>query len=172
MAYLEPREFVTKMVDAGEQKIFMTTRDTYIRSLMAGAILSLAAFFAIAVITNTGNLLIGAILFPVGFIMLNLMKFDLLTGAFTLVPLAVIDKRPGCTVKKLLRNWWLVFLGNLSGAAIVAFFASFILTYGYQIDGGAIAEKVSSIGESRTLGYQEQGIWGWITIFIRGMLCN
>jgi len=172
MAYLEPREFVTKMVDAGEQKIFMTTRDTYIRSLMAGAILSLAAFFAITVITNTGNLLIGAILFPVGFIMLNLMKFDLLTGAFTLVPLAVIDKRPGCTVKKLLRNWWLVFLGNLSGAAIVAFFASFILTYGYQIDGGAIAEKVSSIGESRTLGYQEQGIWGWITIFIRGMLCN
>lgn len=172
MAYLEPSEFATKMVDAGEQKIFMSTKDTFIRAFMAGAILALAAFFAITVITKTGNPLLGAVLFPVGFIMLYLMKFDLLTGVFTLVPLAVLDKRPGCNMSELMRNWGLVFLGNLCGALTVAFFASFILTYGYQIDGGAVAAKVSTIGESRTLGYQEQGILGWFTIFIRGMLCN
>ncbi|MGH1461649.1 MAG: formate/nitrite transporter family protein [Neptuniibacter sp.] len=172
MAYLEPSEFATKMVDSGEQKIFMSTKDTYVRAFMAGAILALAAFFAITVITKTGNPLLGALLFPVGFIMLYLCKFDLLTGVFTLVPLALIDKRPGCTMSGLMRNWGLVFLGNLSGALMVAFFASFILTYGYQIDGGAVAEKVSKIGESRTLGYQEQGVLGWFTIFIRGMLCN
>lgn len=172
MAYLEPSEFVTKMVDSGEQKIFMSTKDTVVRAFMAGAILALAAFFAITVITKTGNPLIGSILFPVGFIMLYLMKFDLLTGVFTLVPLAVLDKRRGCTVSEMLRNWGLVFIGNLGGALMVAFFASYILTYGYQIDGGAVAEKVSTIGESRTLGYKEQGILGWFTIFIRGMLCN
>ena len=172
MAYLEPSEFATKMVDSGEQKIFMSTKDTYIRAFMAGAILALAAFFAITVATKTGQPLVGALLFPVGFIMLYLMKFDLLTGVFTLVPLALIDKRPGCTMNGLMRNWGLVFLGNLSGALLVAFFASFILTYGYQIDGGALAEKVSKIGEARTLGYQEHGLGGWLTIFIRGMLCN
>ncbi|TCS41047.1 formate/nitrite transporter family protein [Reinekea marinisedimentorum] len=172
MAYLEPKEFVTKMVDAGEQKIFMSTKDTFIRAFMAGAILALAAFFAITVITNTGNALLGAVLFPVGFIMLYLMKFDLLTGVFTLVPLAVIDKRPGCDMSSLLRNWGLVFLGNFAGALMVAFFASFILTYGYNTDGGAVAAKVSTIGESRTLGYKEHGLAGWFTIFIRGMLCN
>jgi formate/nitrite transporter len=172
MAYLEPSEFATKMVDSGEQKIFMSTKDTYVRAFMAGAILALAAFFAITVITKTGNPLLGAVLFPVGFIMLYLCKFDLLTGVFTLVPLALIDKRPGCTMNGLMRNWGLVFLGNLSGALMVAFFASFILTYGYQIDGGAVADKVSTIGESRTLGYKEQGVLGWFTIFIRGMLCN
>jgi formate/nitrite transporter len=172
MAYLEPKEFVTKMVDAGEQKIFMSTKDTFIRAFMAGAILALAAFFAITVITNTGNALLGALLFPVGFIMLYLMKFDLLTGVFTLVPLAVIDKRPGCDMSQLLRNWGLVFLGNFAGALMVAFFASFILTYGYNTDGGAVAAKVSSIGEARTLGYKEHGLAGWFTIFIRGMLCN
>ncbi|MEM6638717.1 MAG: formate/nitrite transporter family protein [Pseudomonadota bacterium] len=172
MAYLEPSEFATKMVDAGEQKIFMSTRDTIVRAFMAGAILALAAFFAITVITNTGNALVGALLFPVGFIMLYLMKFDLLTGVFTLVPLAVIDKRAGCTMKEMLRNWGWVFIGNFAGALTVAFFASFILTYGYNTDGGAIAAKVSSIGESRTLGYKEHGLAGWFTIFIRGMLCN
>ena len=172
MSYIEPKEFVTKMVDAGEQKIFMSTRDTLVRAFMAGAILALAAFFAITVIVKTGQPLLGAILFPVGFIILYLMKFDLLTGVFTLVPLAVIDKRPGCTKNRLLRNWGLVFLGNLGGALLVAFFASFILTYGYNTDGGALAAKVSGIGEARTLGYQEHGVAGWFTIFIRGMLCN
>ena len=49
MAYLVPSEFVTKMVDAGESKIFMSTRDTLIRAYMAGAILALAAAFAVTV---------------------------------------------------------------------------------------------------------------------------
>ncbi|USD58762.1 formate/nitrite transporter family protein [Vibrio sp. SCSIO 43140] len=172
MSYVEPKEFVTKMVDAGEQKVFMSTKDTLVRAFMAGAILALAAFFAITVIVKTGSPLIGSILFPVGFIMLYLMKFDLLTGVFTLVPLAVIDKRRGCTMDQLFRNWGLVFVGNFAGALTVAFFASFILTYGYNTDGGSLAAKVSTIGESRTLGYQEHGTAGWFTIFIRGMLCN
>ena len=172
MSYLEPTEFVTKMVDQGESKVFMSTKDTLIRAFMAGAILALAAAFAITVATKTGSPLLGAILFPVGFIMLYLMKFDLLTGVFTLVPLALLDKRPGVTVEQVLRNWGLVFVGNFGGAITVAFMMSFIFTYGYNTDGGAIAAKVATIGESRTLGYQAHGMGGWITIFIRGMLCN
>ncbi|MFT5841097.1 MAG: formate/nitrite transporter [Flavobacteriales bacterium] len=172
MAYIEPSEFVTKMVDAGESKIYMSTKDTLIRAFMAGAILGLAAIFAITVAVKTGSPLVGAVLFPVGFIMLYLMKFDLLTGVFTLVPLAWLDKRPGVTFSGIMRNWGLVFVGNFAGAMTTAFFMSFILTYGYSIEGGAIAEKVATIGESRTVGYQEHGFAGWITIFIRGMLCN
>ncbi len=172
MSYLEPTEFVTKMVDSGESKVYMSTKDTLIRAYMAGAILALAAVFAITVAVKTGSPLLGAVLFPVGFIMLYLMKFDLLTGVFTLVPLALLDKRPGVTVNQVLRNWGLVFVGNLAGALSVAIMMSFILTYGYNTDGGVIAAKVGSIGEARTLGYKEHGLGGWITIFIRGMLCN
>jgi len=172
MSYLEPSEFVTKMVDSGESKVYMSTKDTLIRAFMAGAILALAAVFAITVATKTGSPLVGALLFPVGFMMLYLMKFDLLTGVFTLVPLALLDKRPGVTVGQVMRNWGLVFLGNFAGALTVAFMMSFILTYGYTTDGGAIAAKVGHIGEARTLGYKSHGMEGWVTIFIRGMLCN
>ena len=172
MSYLEPTEFVTKMVDSGESKVYMSTKDTLIRAFMAGATLALAAIFAITVAVKTGSPLLGAVLFPVGFIMLYLMKFDLLTGVFTLVPLALIDKRPGVTIGQVLRNWGLVFVGNFAGALAVAFMMSFILTYGYNTDGGAIAEKVGKIGEARTLGYKAHGFGGWMTIFIRGMLCN
>lgn len=172
MSYLEPTEFVTKMVDSGESKVYMSVKDTLIRAFMAGAILALAAVFAITVATKTGSPLLGAVLFPVGFIMLYLMKFDLLTGVFMLVPLALLDKRPGVTMGQVLRNWGLVFLGNFAGALAVAGMMSFILTYGYHTDGGVIAAKVASIGESRTLGYKEHGLAGWITIVIRGSLCN
>ena len=54
MAYLVPSEFVTKMVDAGESKIYMSTRDALIRAYMAGAILALSAVFAVSCSVATG----------------------------------------------------------------------------------------------------------------------
>ena len=38
MAYIDPSEFATKLVDSGEQKVYMSTKDTIIRAYMAGAI--------------------------------------------------------------------------------------------------------------------------------------
>lgn len=172
MAYLLPSEFVTKMVDAGESKIYMSTRDTLIRAYMAGAILALAAVFAISIAVQTGSPLVGAILFPVGFSMLYLMGFDLLTGVFVLTPLALLDKRPGVTVGGVLRNWGLVFLGNFAGALTVAVMMAFVFTYGFSTEPGAVGTKIAGIGEARTLGYAQWGLAGWFTIFIRGMLCN
>ncbi|RMD77991.1 MAG: formate/nitrite transporter family protein [Gammaproteobacteria bacterium] len=172
MAYLQPAEFVTRMVDAGEAKLFMSTRDTLIRAYMAGAILALAAAFAVTIGVHTGSHLVASVLFPVGFCMLILLGFDLLTGVFVLTPLAWLDRRPGVTWKAILRNWGLVFAGNFAGALTVAFAMAFILTYGFSTSPGAIGEKLAGIGVKRTLGYAEFGLAGWLTIFVRGMLCN
>ncbi|WP_438462199.1 formate/nitrite transporter family protein [Marinomonas sp. PE14-40] len=172
MSYLAPSEFTKKMVDAGESKVLMSTRDTIIRAFMAGAILALAAIFAISIAVQTGQFLLGALLFPVGFCMLYLMGFDLLTGVFVLAPLALLDKRKGITATGVLRNWGLVFIGNFAGALIVAFLMAYVFTYGFNIEPGPVGDKAASIGEARTLGYAEHGFAGWMTIFIRGMLCN
>lgn len=172
MAYLSPSEFVTKMVDSGESKIYMSTRDTLIRAYMAGAILALAAVFAITIAVQTGSPLVGAILFPVGFAMLYLMGFDLLTGVFVLTPLALLDRRPGVTVGGVLRNWGLVFAGNFAGALTVAVMMAVVFTYGFSADPGPVGHKIAGIGEARTLGYAKYGVAGWLTIFLRGMLCN
>jgi NAD(P)H-dependent nitrite reductase small subunit len=147
MAYLAPSEFVTKMVDAGESKLLMSTKDTLIRAYMAGAILALAAAFAVTVTVNTGNPLIGALLFPVGFCILYLLGFDLLTGVFTLAPLAVMDKRPGATWGGVMRNWTLVFFGNFAGALTVAVFMAIIFTNGFTEAPNAIGQKIGHIGE-------------------------
>lgn len=172
MSYVNPAQFVTKMIDAGEAKAFMSTRDTVIRAYMAGAILALAAAFAVTVTVQTGNALVGALLFPVGFCLLYLLGFDLLTGVFTLVPLALLDKRRGVTVRSLLRNWGLVFVGNFAGALTVAFMMAIIFTYGFSVDPNEVGLKLGEIGHSRTVGYAEHGAAGMLTLFIRGVLCN
>ncbi len=172
MAYLAPAEFVTKMVDAGESKLLMSTRDTLIRAYMAGAILALAAAFAVTVAVNTGSHLVGSLLFPVGFCLLYLLGFDLLTGVFTLTPLAVMDRRPGATWNGVLRNWTLVFFGNFAGALTVALFMAIIFTFGFTEAPNAVGQKLGSIGEGRTVGYAAHGAAGMLTLFIRGVMCN
>lgn len=172
MAYVTPTEFVTKMIDAGEAKIFMSTRDTLIRAYMAGAILALAAAFAVTVTVQTGQPLLGAILFPVGFCILYLLGFDLLTGVFTLCPLAVWDKRPGVTWGGVFRNWGLVFTGNFAGAFTVAVMMAIIFTFGFSEAPNLVGQKIGTIGEGRTVGYAAHGASGMLTLFIRGVLCN
>jgi formate/nitrite transporter len=172
MAYLVPSEFVTKMVDAGESKIFMSTRDTVIRAYMAGAILALAAAFAVTVNVSTGVPIVGAALFPVGFCMLYLFGFDLLTGVFVLCPLALIDKRPGVTIGGVLRNWGLVFIGNFAGAFTVAVMMAIVFTFGFTSPPDKVGQVIGSIGEGRTVGYAAHGFGGMLTLFVRGMLCN
>lgn len=172
MSYVAPQEFATKMIDAGESKVFMSTKDTLIRAYMAGAILALAAAFAVTVTVNTGNPLIGALLFPVGFCMLYLMGFDLLTGVFTLAPLALIARRPGVTVGGILRNWGLVFVGNFAGAMTTAVFMAIIFTMGFSEAPNAVGQKIGLIGESRTLGYAAAGASGMLTLFVRAVMCN
>jgi formate transporter len=172
MAYLAPSEFVTKMVDAGESKIFMSTRDTVIRAYMAGAILALAAAFAVTVTVQVGIPIVGAILFPVGFCMLYLMGFDLLTGVIVLTPLALIDRRPGVTMNNMLRNWGLVFIGNFAGAFTVAVMMAIVVTFGFSTEPDKVGVTLANIGVNRTLGYASHGAAGMLTLFIRGVLCN
>jgi formate/nitrite transporter len=160
------------MVDAGEAKIFMSARDILIRAAMAGAILALAAVFAVTIVQQTGVPIVGAILFPVGFVILYLLGFDLVTGVFVLAPLALLDKRPGVTVGGVLRNWGLTFLGNFFGAFLVAVLMSIIFTYAWSQEPNAVGKFIAHVGEGRTIGYKEHGMAGMLTLFVRAMLCN
>ncbi|TDC81181.1 formate/nitrite transporter family protein [Micromonospora sp. KC606] len=172
MSYVKPGDLAVKMIDAGEAKVFMAARDTLIRAYMAGAILALAAAFAVTITVKTGEPVVGAILFPVGFCMLYLLGFDLLTGVFTLVPLALIDRRPGVRFRSVLRNWSLVFVGNFAGALTVALMMAVTFTFAFTAEPNDVGQAIGNIGEGRTVGYAEHGAAGMLTLFIRGVLCN
>lgn len=179
VTYVEPPQLAEAAIDAGEAKVLMPARDALIRAFMAGALLTLAAAFAIKVTVSTGQPIVGATLFPIGFVLLYLLGYDLLTGVFVLVPLAWVARRPGVTIVGLLRIWGLVFLGNFAGALTVAFLVSVFVTYGFStsIDDptnsfAAYGQKLAAIGHDRTVGYKAHGAGGWAAVFVRGMLCN
>ena len=172
MSYISPGEFVKTMVDAGESKLFMATRDVLIRSFMAGAILAIAVALAVTAAVQTGIPIVGALIFPVGFCILNLLGFDLLTGVFALVPLALFDKRPGATFNGLLKNWGLVALGNLLGALTTAVLIGIAWTFAFTTEPGAVGQAIARAAEARTLGFAEHGAAGWFTVFVKGILCN
>jgi len=172
VSYVKPAELVSRMVDAGAAKMQLSTRDTLIRAFMGAAMLTMGAAFAVTVSTQTGAPLLGAVLFPVGFVILYLFGYDLLTGVFTLGPLAVMARRPGATVRAMLRNWGLVFLGNLGGAVTVAVLMAIYFTYGFSTEPNAVGHAIGEIGHGRTVGYADHGAAGMLTLFIRGVLCN
>jgi formate/nitrite transporter len=172
MSYVKPAEFAAQMIEAGESKVFMSTKDTLVRAFMAGAILALAAAFAVTIATNTGNFLVAALLFPVGFCILYLLGFDLLTGVFTLCPLAWFAGRPGVTWLGIFRNWGLVFIGIFAGAMTTAIFIAITLTMGFSEVPNAVGDKLMAVGHDRTIGYAEAGGAGLLTLFVRAVMCN
>lgn len=172
MSYVQPADLVDRLTAAGASKVSYSTGVTVLRAAMAGAILTLGAAFAVTVSTQTGEPLLGALLFPVGFILLYLLGYDLLTGVFTLMPLALIARKPGVTVRSMLRVWGLVFLGNFLGAFTVAVLMAIYFTYGFSTAPSAVGEAISEIGHGRTVGYADHGAAGMLTLFIRAVLCN
>lgn len=172
MSYVQPADLVDRLTAAGASKVTYSAGVTVLRAFMAGAILTLGAAFAVTVSTQTGEPLLGALLFPVGFILLYLMGYDLLTGVFTLMPIALIARKPGVTVRSMLRVWGLVFLGNFLGAFMVAVLMAIYFTYGFSTEPSPVCLAISEIGHGRTVGYADHGAAGMLTLFIRAVLCN
>ena len=50
--------------------------------------------------------------------------------------------------------------------------AAIVCTFGFSTPPDKVGVALGHIGESRTVGYAKYGLAGWMTIFVRGMLCN
>ena len=107
----------------------------------------------------------GALIFPVGFVMIVLLGLELVTGNFALLPLALREGEIG--MGELLSNWAWVFLANLIGSAFYAWL--FTLTLAPDSE---MARQLMTVAEAKTLGYAKLGSHGIVVAFIKGILCN
>jgi formate transporter len=159
------------MVAAGISKAGMPVRDLLIRGALSGAILGFATSLAIGAIVQTGQPIVGAVIFPVGFVMIVLLNLELVTGSFALVPLAWIEGKTRAPT--VLVNWCWVFLGNLIGGLIyAALFAMAISMTGAAAHPDPIAVKLVAIATAKTIGYEKAGLAGMATVFVKAILCN
>ena len=100
MDYAKPADVVASMIDASSKKLALAPRDLLIRGALSGALLGAATSLAFGAAVTTGQPLVGAIVFPVGFVMIVLLGLELITGSFALLPLAPLEGKSGCATYK------------------------------------------------------------------------
>ena len=170
MDYVKPADVVVSMIDAGKRKAALPVRDLLIRGALSGGLLGIATSLAITAAVQTSVPIVGALIFPVGFVMIVLLGLDLVTGSFALLPMAQMDGASGW--REVFRNWTWVFIGNLVGSLLYALMLWASLTMFGQIPGGMVADRIVAITESKTIAYAAHGDAGWATAFVKAMLCN
>ncbi len=168
--YVNPKELLQEAVQLAKRKSDLPVRDMLIRGILAGAFLGYATSLVFVVLSQGIAPIVGAILFPVGFVILVLLGLELVTGNFALLPAGVIAGT--VRVSKLLRNWGWVYLGNLIGSLLYAALFYLAITSWRTGNGGAIADLVKQAAQKKTLAYAALGPSGWGTAFVKAILCG
>ena len=170
MDYVRPAEVAGSMVETGARKLALPTSDLLVRSILSGAILGVATSLAFTGAFSTGQPLVGAIIFPVGLIIIVLLGLELVTGSFALVPLPFV--RGEASGSAVVANWAWVFLGNLIGSVAYGVLIVIALTDMGAIEPAGVAARIVAAAEAKTTGYAAFGFAGFVTAFVKGMLCN
>jgi formate/nitrite transporter len=165
MDYVTPAEVVQNLIEAGAKKSALSATDMLVRSILSGALLGIATTLALTFSAQTGAPIAGALVFPVGFVMIVLLGLELVTGNFALLPLAGIEKKT--SAGKIAGALCLVFAGNLLGSLIYA--ALFRLTLAPD---APVALLLIKAAEAKTHGYAAQGAHGLYAAIAKAVLCN
>lgn len=170
MDYIVPAQVAKTMVTAGSAKALLPSKDILVRGMLSGALLGVATSLALTANLQTQKPIVGALIFPVGFVMIVLLGLELVTGNFALVPLARIQGT--ATMPQVLNNLLWAFVGNLLGSVGYAVLLSVSLTSFRHQPAGGIAPLLVAAAEAKTLGYANLGVAGLATGFVKAILCN
>ena len=170
MDYIKPADLVKNMLTAGETKAALSIKDLLIRGFLSGALLGFATSLALTATAQTGTALVGALVFPVGFVMIVLLGLELVTGSFAVTTLAAVDGRKSWSQVTANLTW--VFLANLIGSIAYGLLLYVVLTDMGTTAPSGIAAKIVSIAEAKTTAYAAHGFAGLVTVFVKAILCN
>ncbi|WP_286830817.1 MULTISPECIES: formate/nitrite transporter family protein [Kordiimonas] len=160
-----PAEIAKRVEDVGVAKVGMPAGKTLVLAILAGAFISLGAVFYTLAMTGSPlgfgpARVLGGLVFSTGLILVIVAGAELFTGN-NLIVMAWADRR--VTLWALLRNWGIVYIGNLIGALGTAVLV--VLSGIYDMAGGAVGETAASIAASKLALPSDQA-------FFRGVLCN
>jgi len=169
--YVRAPQMVQTMIEAGASKKDLPAGQILVRGMFGGSLLAYATGISFFAAAQGVPPVIAGLLFPTGFIIINLLGVDLITGYFALVPLAFIHRR--MTFGQLLRTWFWVWLGCLVGSLLYdgMLWTSLTLT-GATADPTGLSAYIIKIATLKTLHYEEFGMAGAFAALVKGMLCN
>lgn len=149
MGVNSPAEITEIWINNGIKKANLSVGKMLVLGMLAGVYIGFGANVFVLATAAGGDpfqsmvaKLIGAALFPVGLMMVILCGAELFTGN-NLLTLALMDKK--ITAGKMLKNWVIVYIGNLIGSVLLAFV---LAKSGLFAD--AAGERAMAIAASKT----------------------
>jgi formate/nitrite transporter len=164
---LLPAEMAAKAQSIGIKKANLDFLSTFALAVLAGAFIALGCI-VFTISQTTGGVampwgvgrVIGGICFSLGLVLVIVGGAELFTGN-NLIIMAWASRK--LSTWRVVRNWGIVFLGNLCGAVATALFVFWSLHY--NMDKGAVGVTALNIG----LGKVDLG---FVQAIILGILCN
>lgn len=160
-----PAEMALKAEAIGVKKANLAFWPLFALSVLAGAFIALGSIFATTVSAGSTlpygvTRLLTGLVFTLGLILVIVGGAELFTGNNLIIMAFTSGK---VTLKALLRNWGIVFLGNLVGAVGTAMLM--FITRQYSFGGGSIGLNALNIANHKT-GLE------FIQAVALGIMCN
>lgn len=195
MVFHSPIEIFAKAGQAGKNKAGLPTRTLVLRGFLAGAFIAVGG--ALATVCSTGivagaaavrdapqlaygvsgagfgQLIMGAV-FPVGIFITLLTGAELFMGDGMLTPVAVFTGR--INWRQILNLWIWVYLGNLIGSLLFAYFCAHgpFVSFGMNASTGATTATMSAFGAQAiaiaTAKTSYVGLMGFYSAFLKGIV--
>jgi formate transporter FocA len=164
---LIPPEMAARAEKIGVQKATIGWRNTLALGILAGGFISMGAVFSTSVTAGAaGQLpfgitrLLGGLVFCLGLILVVVAGAELFTGN-NLIIMAWANRR--IRFSQLLRNWTLVYFGNLIGALATVVLMYF--TFQYTFGNGAVGLNVLNTAKTKCE-------LGFVQALALGIACN
>lgn len=161
---ISPSQIAHNFIEIGTNKTKVSSIKLFVLGIFAGMFIAFtgaATVIASATIDSPSVAkLIMAFIFPGGLTMVMLAGSELFTGN-SLIIISVLEKK--ASFLSMLRNWGMVYLGNLAGSL----FVTFLVVYSHtpSMFEGALAQNLVDIAWSKVcLSFGDA--------FLRGVACN
>jgi formate transporter len=163
---LPPREMARKAEQIGETKAGMSWATTFALAILAGAFIAMGAIFATTTLAGASTIpyglarLLAGLTFSLGLILVVVAGAELFTGN-NLIVMAWASRR--VSTARLLRNWTIVWVGNLVGALGTA--GLMVVGKQYTFGKGAVGDTALQIASAKTS-------LGFVQAIALAALCN
>ena len=162
---LSPTEVEKRVEDAARAKAALPTGRCFVSAMLAGAFVAFGGMFFCLFLSDATlpfavQRLVGGVCFCLGLVLVLCCGAELFTGNMLMVT--------GLASKKiklggLVRNWVIVWLGNLVGSLIVV---ALIYWCGVgAMNGGAVGDAMVSVAVGKVTP-------DWLVLMAKGIMCN
>ena len=160
-----PAQMAARVEKAAIGKTQLPALSLVALAVLAGVFIAFGAMFYTVAITGNGvgygaSQMLGGLAFSLGLILVIVGGAELFTGN-SLIVMAWASRQ--ISLAALLRNWVLVYCGNLVGALVAV--AMVYLSGALSLNGGALGETARMIATAKLALPADQA-------FFRGILCN